>query len=426
MKKYYLVSFAFLLALTGCKGGEKKGSIEPSALTPEEAFAWAKDGNYTVDITGSYYIEGDDEADVIKVRFKKDDMKVEVLEGEETEDDWEFVTDCIYDFTDPLNTHYYGIAGRPIDVDYEGNIWYQDDDFGGEQIDYFSELLFEDEQSYNFFTACLNASWELDGFTYRVESKIEDNVTARFTVVVNTSYIESMKMEFIEKDNSDSPFHSEYEYIFSHIGETIVDIPITINDVYDTIDGMMEKLTSSRSYTITYTVTGNYPGVPNDTVSVDVVIFGDEFHLRKASAEGDIYGRYVPATDEQEAIYYEYCPVDGGYSRVTLDYSEFSTVFRGFISPKNLGTYNLKESNPIDEAYCLLEVPTLTNERVMLKESAPNGFTSLVYEMDENGLPTRIVGRMESTVDDVTSYVNYDIALTNIGGFDFTLPVPIQ
>ncbi len=422
MKKIYLLSCTFLLALTGCNEANKgSGSGEPSALTPQEALSWIKEGNYTVDITVSYYDEGG-EKDILKDRVKKDEMKFELQDLEGDENAAIYITDKMYDCTLMDEAWCYQIAGTPSE-DEEENIWYRTA-FDNEN-DYMSEILFQDKDMATFIAGFETANWDIDGYTYSGESELEENFVFKFEVKVNTSYIENIKVEFVDsRKEQANPFHTDYEYAFSRVGETVVTLPVTVNDAYDAIDGMMDKLVNARSYEMTSTTETNVPEAPSGTYTIKVDIVGDEYHVSRETADGIIVGRYEPATSERPEIFTVYLPSDNGYTSETVDYNAFmGDYFYGFATPHKLGTTNFIYADPVDEAYCLAENPTVTNEAVTIHEQTSNVNALYGYKMDANGLPTEII--LQATLNDGEGHnyhTNITISFSHIG--DTEVPMP--
>ena len=425
MKKIYLLSCTFLLALTGCKEGNKQGSgsAEPSALTPQEAFLWIKEGNYTVDITVSYYDEGG-EKDIIESRIKKDEMKFELMDLYASEGHQQYVTYKMYDYTLADRAYCYEIA-KTLDEEEEDekNIWYRErveDD-----VDYLGEVLFQDEELETFVTGFENAKWDIDGYTYSGESELDENYVFKFEIKVNTSYIESIKVEFIDsRKGGEAAFHTDYEYAFSHVGETIVKLPVTVNDIYDAVDEMMDKLHDARSYELECVVESNIPDAPVGTYDVKVEIVGDEYHVSRETPDGVIVGRYEPETEDETATFTVYLPTDDGYTSEIVNRNQFyNNYFYGFNTPYELGSVNFSYTDPADEAYWLCAVPILTNERIALLEEGPETAITYIYKRNENGLPTEIVSQMSGRdTQGQVYYVDITISISHIG--DTEVPMP--
>ena len=175
---------------------------------------------------------------------------------------------------------------------------------------------------------------------------------------------------------------------------------------------------------MTSTTETDVPEAPSGTYTIKVEIVGDEYHVSRETADGIIVGRYEPATSEQPEIFTVYLPSDNGYTSQTVDYNAFmGDYFYGFATPHKLGTSNFIHADPADEAFCLAENPTVTNEAVTIHEQTSNINALYGYKMDANGLPTEII--LQATLNDGEGhryYTNITIAFSHIG--DTEVPMP--
>ena len=374
-----------------------------------------------MDVKVSYYDEGG-EKDIIQNRIKKDEMKFDLMGLDASEGHQEYVTYKMYDYTLADKAWCYEIA-KTLDEEEENNIWYRErveDD-----VDYMGEVLFQDEELETFVTGFENAKWDIDGYTYSGESELDENYVFKFEIVVNTSYVESIKVEFIDsRKDGEAAFHTDYEYTFSHVGETIVKLPVTVNDIYDAVDEMMDKLHDARSYELKCVVESNIPDAPVGTHNVKVDIVNDEYHVLKETADGTIVGRYEPATEDETATFTVYLPTDGGYTSEIVNRNQFySDYFYGFSTPYELGSVNFAYTDPADEAYWLSAVPTLTDEGITLQEQGPETAISWVYKMDEHGLPTEIVSQITGNDGQGHNYyANLTVTISHIGETEVPMP----
>ncbi len=374
-----------------------------------------------MDVKVSYYDEGG-EKDIIESRIKKDEMKFDLMGLDASEGHQQYVTYKMYDYTLADRAYCYEIA-KTLDEEEEENIWYRErveDD-----VDYLGEVLFQDEELETFVTGFENAKWDIDGYTYSGESELDENYVFKFEIKVNTSYIESIKVEFIDsRKDGEAAFHTDYEYAFSHVGETIVKLPVTVNDIYDAVDEMMNKLADARSYEMVSVIESNIPGAPVGTYTIKIEIVGDEYHVSRETADGIIVGRYEPGTEDKAAIFTVYSPTDDGYTSEIVDRNQFyKDYFYGFSTPQELGSVNFSYTDPADEAYWLSAVPTLTDEGITLQEQGPETAITYIYKMNEHGLPTEIVNQMSGRdTQGQNFYVNLTIAISHIGETEVPMP----
>ena len=206
MKKIYLLSCAFLLALTGCgkkdnSENKSSGSVEDdSPLLREDVLKWVEEGNYTVDITSSYYDEGsENDADIIRKRLKKADSLVEVQEEVATEETISFQPQRFINFTDVNNPIVIEEAGYPLYIEREDPIWYVAPEYEVNLLNYILDVFFDGERRVFDFINKGELMWELNDFNYHVENQIEENYMATLDVKVTSKYVESIKFDFIDK-----------------------------------------------------------------------------------------------------------------------------------------------------------------------------------------------------------------------------------
>ncbi len=427
MKKIYLLSCAFLLSLTGCgkkdnSGNKSSGSAEDdSPLLREDVLKWVEEGNYTVDITSSYYDEGsENDADIIRKRLKKADSLVEVQEEVATEETISFQPQRFINFTDAKNPIVIEEAGYPLYIEREDPIWYVAPEYEVNLLNYILDVFFDGERRVFDFINKGELMWELHDFNYHVENQIEENYNATLDVKVTSKYVESIKFDFIDTRDSDIPFHAKFEYEFDKIGETFVNLPTTINDIYDTLLDKVDKLEAKRNYTATINIESNNEE-NNKTFDIQVQYVGDTVQVCKKDRAGDIYGKAFIDEDGEHFYLYRLTPTSQ-YAITEVDYEEFTEVFSAFYSANGFSPYVINE-NPVDEAYIISETPIVREDLISLKDME-NETTSSYYNFHfgEDGIISSFDTGFNAEFESQAIQIALTITLSAVGDTEFPMP----
>ncbi len=397
MKKIYLLPCVLFLALTGCKSNKnsnKSDKERTEPLTEAEIIELLTTGSYTVDITDSYYDEGEEEeADVIEYRLLKEGLKFESQQFVEEEESDHFEPVAYLDIRDVEHLYEFRYYEN-----YEDWARYE---ITEEDLEEIYEEIFIEVDFINKFVGVQEATWGLNNNVYHGELLVEDenkgNHTYIIDVKVTTQYVEDILVQIIDEDK----FHEDYHFVFSKWDATVVELPYTLEQLFEEMVRYDEKTLEVASYRESQKIEQVIEGETQRVEYVTECVDDEENRTTTLRAIGngenqDTFVQYV-----WNSTTYDYYFVDqsGDYTKQVVDSMprEFSYYFVAMDSALN----NFVEENDIETFRGLVDT----------YQQLDDGFE---FSYKDTSAPTEETVTLEVHVN-AQEYLT-SLALTRVGG----------